>query len=202
MRSEFVSAIENHQATFDVELSGKTVETLAEYYELILEHNPLLHLVAPCSPAEFATRHILESLTMLKHLPEGSRFADIGSGGGLPAIPCLIARDDLSAVLVESKEKKVNFLKEVTVKLGLEKRVEIVNKQFAETALADVLAVSCRALDKFTERLPRLLKWAGRRKLLIFAGENLRTELKLNRVEFDAELMPLSEQRFLFSSRL
>src|SRR5262245_63592218 len=105
MRPEFISAIRSNQAAFGIAISEEAIERLADYFELVQAGNPLLHLVAPCSAEEFATRHILESLTLLEHLPPNARFADVGAGAGLPSIPCLIARDDLRATLIESKEK-------------------------------------------------------------------------------------------------
>ena len=160
-----------------------------------------MHLVAPCSAAEFATRHILESLTILEFLPENARFADIGAGAGLPSLPCLIVREDLRGVLIESKLKKANFLREVLEECRLENRVEIVNRQFEEIQKPDVSFVLCRALDKFTQKLPKLLKWSGNSSLLFFGGNNLREELQKNDIEFQEKLMPLSERRFLFVSK-
>jgi Predicted S-adenosylmethionine-dependent methyltransferase involved in bacterial cell division len=75
VKTESIESIKKHQIAFGLELSDAAVESLADYYELIQEHNPVLHLVAPCSAEEFAIRHILESLTLLEYLPENSRFA-------------------------------------------------------------------------------------------------------------------------------
>ncbi len=200
-RSEFVTAIRSNAGLFGVELSSETIEQLADHFELIVEHDPVLHLVAPCPPEEMATRHFLESLTMLKHLPPGTRFADVGSGGGFPAIPCLIARKDLVSVVIESKAKKAGFLSLVADRCGLRDRVEIVPKQFAEHRRPDVSYISCRALDGFLDKLPRLLKWAGPAKPLFFGGNSLREALEKNKVAFSEELMPLSDQRFLFYGR-
>src|SRR5688572_26026127 len=110
MREEFIRAITTNQREFGIELSAETIKRLADYYEVVERDNPLLHLVVPGSPEAFATRHILESLTLLKFLPQNCRLADVGAGAGLPSIPCLIARDELRAVLIESKEKKTAFL--------------------------------------------------------------------------------------------
>lgn len=179
-------------------LPDEAIERLTDYYDLILEHNEFLHLVGPCSPEEFATRHILESLTLLEYLPNGIWFADVGTGGGLPSIPCLLVREDLKAVLIESKEKKSKFLSLAVEKLKLKYRTRISTKQFAETNLGHCEAVTCRALDKFTERLPRLIKWSGRAQMLLFGGENLQKSLEDQRVPFKQNLMPMSEQRYLF----
>ena len=201
MRTEFVAAIRSNQQVFNVELADDTIELLGDYYDLVLQHNPILHLVGPCSSEEFATRHILESLTLLEFLPVDARFADIGPGAGLPSIPCLIARHDLKAVLIESKEKKTDFLRAAVAKLELEERAKVINKQFSEVTRPHVSHVACRALDKFAERLPRLLKWSGERELLFFGGPALRDEMKKLELIFQEKLMPLSEQRFLFVVR-
>ena len=198
MQDEFKKALKSHQAVFGIELTEANISALVDYYALINEHNAILHLVAPMSAEEFAIRHILESLTLLKYLPPKARFADVGTGAGLPSIPCLLVRDDLKAVLIESKEKKVNFLKTAVKTLGLSSRVQVVNRQFEEIDPGNCEYVTCRALDKFTEKLPWLLKWSMRRGLLLFGGNNLKEALKNQKVKFDVKLMPLSEQRFLF----
>ncbi|MEO7658454.1 MAG: 16S rRNA (guanine(527)-N(7))-methyltransferase RsmG [Pyrinomonadaceae bacterium] len=198
MRNDFVTAIKTNQTAFGLEIPDDAIERLADYYDLIQEHNPLLHLVGPCTPEEFATRHILESLTLLDHLPKDSRFADVGTGGGLPAIPCLLVRDDLKAILIESKEKKSKFLHLAVEKLKLKYRTRISATQFAETNLSHCHAVTCRALDKFAERLPRLAHWSNPHQMLLFGGENLRRALQEQKISFTSKLMPLSEQRFLF----
>lgn len=198
MREDFVNSIKTHQKAFGQDISEAAINRLANYYELILEHNQLLHLVAPCSAEEFAIRHILESLTLLDHLPQNARFADVGAGAGLPSIPCLLVRDDLRAVLIESKPKKAGFLQTVLAECELGERVQILDRQFSETAKPYVSYVTCRALDKFTQKLPQLLKWCGNCDLLLFGGKSLRDGLTTNGIEFGQKLMPLSEQRFLF----
>lgn len=198
MENEFVEAVKKHQSEFNLNLTDEKISALAGFYELITTNNEFLHLVAPCSAEEFAIRHILESLTILEYLPENARFADVGTGAGLPAIPCLLMREELRGVLIESKLKKSNFLREALKELKLDDRAEIINRQFEEIEKLNVDFVLCRALDKFTKKLPKLLKWSGNANLLLFGGNSLREELEKNSVKFEAKLMPMSEQRFLF----
>ena len=80
------AGVDRKHALFGVELAPETVALLGAYYSLLIHWNDRLHLVAPCSPEEFATRHVLESLLLLPHLPHAAKIADIGSGGGLPII--------------------------------------------------------------------------------------------------------------------
>lgn len=198
MRNEFIEAVKKYRGDFEINLADEKISALADYYEIVLENNEFLHLVAPSSAEEFAIRHVLESLTILKFLPENASFADVGTGAGLPSIPCLIAREDLKGLLIESKLKKGNYLRETLKKLNLDKRAKVLNRQFEEVENIKIDFVLCRALDKFTQKLPRLLKWSGNAGLLFFGGNSLRDELENNKLKFETKLMPLSEQRFLF----
>lgn len=201
MTDKFVETIQNSQADFGLSLEDTQIRQLAVYYELIEKNNSLLHLVAPCPPEEFAVRHILESLTLLEFLPKNAKFADVGTGAGLPSIPCLLVREDLRGVLIESKLKKNAFLQETLKECELENRAIIINRQFEEIPKPEFSFVTCRALDKFTQKLPKLLKWSRGANLLFFGGNALREELRKNGVKFKEKLMPLSEQRFLFVAK-
>lgn len=198
MRDQLTTAIRTHQSAFGIELAADQIERLADYYEIVLEHNDILHLVAPMPAEEFAVRHILESLTMLHHLSADAKFADIGAGAGLPSIPCLLVRPTLKAVLIESKVRKSNYLITAVAKLGISDRARIVNQQFEEAKTEQFSVVACRALDKFTQKLPKLLKWSQLRNLLLFGGPALREALVNQKVTFEEILMPMSEQRYLF----
>jgi len=201
MRDDLASAIEKHRSAFAISLNNAQIGRLADYYEFVQDHNPLLHLVAPCSAEEFATRHILESLTLIEFLPQSTRFADVGAGAGLPSIPCLLVREDLSADLIESKIKKSAFLEAAIEKLELTGRTSVLNRQFEETSPGEASMITCRALDKFSEKLPRLIKWSKGRPLLLFAGPDLRAEIEKFRTIEREQLMPLSERRYLFVTK-
>lgn len=190
--------IEKHQATYGVGLDRTALDALNLFWELVRSGNELLHLVAPCSTEEFAVRHVLESLTLLDHLPRNARFADVGTGGGLPAIPCLLARADLHGFLIESKAKKSDFLRNALERCGIAERAVVINRQFEEIPMPDAEFVTCRALDKFAAKLPRLIKWAKMRPLLLFGGPNLAEALTAAGGRFESKLMPGTEQRYLF----
>ena len=114
----FARALSDNESAYDVELSAAAMAKLEKFYSVLIHWNDRLHLVAPCSPEEFATRHVLESLLLMKHLPANTKIADIGSGAGLPIIPCLIARPDLDATMIESSKKKAVFLREALNAVG------------------------------------------------------------------------------------
>ena len=175
--------------SYDVDLPHETIAQLGEYYSLLTRWNDRLHLVAPCSPEEFATRHVLESLLLLKHLPQNAKIADVGSGAGLPIIPCLVARPDLEATLIESSQKKAVFLREALSAVG--RKASIIARRFEDIEAPDVLFVSCRALDQFRDKLSTLIEWAPKgATLLLFGGDGLQIKTRF--------LIPNSEKRFLY----
>ncbi|HJY30051.1 MAG TPA: RsmG family class I SAM-dependent methyltransferase [Pyrinomonadaceae bacterium] len=188
-QARFEETLSSSMASYDLALSSETLTQLGDYYRLLTRWNDRLHLVAPCTPEQFATRHVLESLLLLKHLPHDAKIADVGSGGGLPIIPCLIARADLEATLIESSQKKAVFLREALN--AVDRKATIIARRFEEIEAPEVSFVSCRALDQFTEKLPELIEWTPKgATLLLFGGEGLLPEAK-------RFLIPGSDRRFL-----
>ena len=198
---EFDATLETHAALYGVRLAAQERTRLGMYYEHLSKWNARLHLVAPCAPAEFATRHVLESLMAVAYMPEGARVCDVGSGGGLPIIPCLILHPDVRATLVEASTKKTVFLRETLSHLKMQDRAEVLAHRFEQIVAPDCDAITCRALESFTAMYPRLVGWSPpASRLLLFGGSAL-GEL----IERDESLrtshaikMPDSEQRFLF----
>ena len=194
----FEEALKQQMGCYGLELSSDVLERLSSYYELLLAWNDRLHLVAPCSPEEFANRHILESLILVSHLPHGAKVADVGSGAGLPILPCLIARPDLTATLIESSQRKAIFLHEALNKTDTAHLATIIPRAFEEITAPAVDFVTCRALDRFVQKLSGLIGWAPvNSSLLLFGGEGLIDQLQHAGVRFTKLLIPYSDKRFL-----
>jgi 16S rRNA (guanine527-N7)-methyltransferase len=201
-RGEFDKALAERAVRFGVELDEEARVRLGDYFELVEAWNPRLHLVAPCAPAEVATRHVLESLIAQIYIKEGATLLDVGSGAGLPAIPCLILRGDLKAVLFEASQKKSVFLREALSKLGLSQRTRVVAERFEKVEAPEADCLTCRAIERFTEILPALVHWAARvPTLLLFGGESLSERLEAAGLSFERVRVPESERRFLFVVR-
>lgn len=196
---EFVKALRASADEFAVNLEDDDVSRLADYYEQTMRWNARLHLVAPCSPAEFATRHVLESLLALQFLPHAAHVVDVGSGAGLPLIPCMIVRPDIKAVLVESSQKKAIFLREALRRAGRSEMGEVLAERFERLAAPRADALTCRAIERFTEIFPTLVEWsAGVKRLLLFGGNSLRERIAQSGLQFSTLHVPRSRERFLF----
>lgn len=94
---------------------------LLGYLDLLVRWNASYNLTAVRDPLEMVTRHLLDSLAVMVHLPERAHnLIDVGTGGGLPGVPIAIMRGDVSADLLDSNGKKTRFLFQVKTALGLD----------------------------------------------------------------------------------
>src|SRR5687767_10854275 len=168
--TEFTDALQSSAANYGVTLDQRSVDGLCAYYEILNFWNARLHLVAPTSPAEFATRHVLESLTVLPYLDDNAVVADVGSGGGLPIVPVLIVRQDISATLIESSRKKALFLRETLKDTRTARRGTVINERFESVTAPAVDYVTCRAIERFEELIPKLVAWAPAATGLLLFG--------------------------------
>ena len=198
IKNEFKQVLEDKKQLFGVMIEDASASRLFAHYELVHSANALLHLTGSVAMEEFIERHILESLALLEFLPTNASFIDVGPGGGFPSLPCLIVRPDLTATLIESKEKKAKFLSDAAIELGIADRVTVINKQFSEAGRVPGDIVTCRALDKFTDKLPQLFRHFPRREFMLFGGPSLREVLIAEGRAFREILLPNSERRYLF----
>jgi len=195
---EFEEAVGRAAGAFGLTLLDDDVQRLTDYYALVMKWNSRLHLIAPCSPREFATRHVLESLLLLEHLPRNASIVDVGSGAGLPTIPCLLVRNDLKATLIESSQKKGVFLREALRAVRPSGRTQLTVARFEDIRSPQADFVTCRALDRFGETLPKLVEWAPpRATFLLFAGSTVRKQSESLFSSVQTEVIPQSERRFL-----
>jgi 16S rRNA (guanine527-N7)-methyltransferase len=113
---------------FHVKHEGWTAETLSPsqqatlslYEELLLGQAVPRGIVAASDSAHLRTRHILDSLRGVPHIPtDARRIVDLGSGAGFPGLPIAVARPDLEVTLSEPRQARAAFLELAVEKLQL-----------------------------------------------------------------------------------
>ena len=88
------------------------------YTDYLLEVNSHTNLTTITDPEEIDLKHFKDSLTVLDYINEGDKVRDIGAGAGFPGIPLRIEKD-FDLTLIDSVNKKVNFMNQVIEKLDL-----------------------------------------------------------------------------------
>lgn len=120
---------------------------LETYLRLLSQWSRRVNLVSRRDWSVLATKHLRQALTMVPvvaSIPRGL-VMDLGSGGGLPAIPLKVALPDSHFVLVESRRKRVHFLREVVRSAELD-RIEVVNDRIENLSPVGADVVTARAV--------------------------------------------------------
>ncbi|MEM5317049.1 16S rRNA (guanine(527)-N(7))-methyltransferase RsmG [Paraburkholderia sp. JHI869] len=104
-----------------VELTERQHEQLLDYVALLAKWNAVYNLTAIRDPRQMLIQHILDSLSIVPHLPAraGAAVLDVGSGGGLPGIVLAIVRPDWQVTLNDIVQKKSAFQSQAKAELGL-----------------------------------------------------------------------------------
>ena len=167
----------------DVILDEEQIQKFYKYMELLLEWNEKINLTAIVEPRDVILKHFVDSLTICKELQKNKTLADIGTGAGFPGIPVKILRPDLDITLIDSLNKRVNFLTMVIEALKLEKIIALhgriedfgKNKKYREK-FDYVTSRAVANLSTLSEYMIPLVKIGG--KCICMKGSNINEELK------------------------
>lgn len=103
----------------NITLSDAEVDKFFLYKKILKEWNEKINLTSIVDDNEILIKHFIDSLTIEKYVPKNAKVIDVGTGAGFPGIPLKIVRPDIELVLLDSLNKRINFLNEVIEKCGL-----------------------------------------------------------------------------------
>ena len=97
-------------------LSHEVYEKLDIYAEYLVEYNEKVNLTAITESRDILIKHFLDSILLEKYadIEKGAKVIDVGTGAGFPSVPLKIYRDDIELTLVDSLNKRVKFLEQLS----------------------------------------------------------------------------------------
>jgi len=131
-QNEFIKALND----INVTLTQNQLDQLNKYYELLVEYNKVMNLTGITEKEEVYLKHFYDSLTIIKiiDLNNIDSLCDIGTGAGFPGLVLKIVFPNLKITLLDSLNKRIEFLKIVINELGL-KNIEVIHTRAEEYAL-------------------------------------------------------------------
>ena len=174
----FSEELEIAAKQIEIELTKEQIEKYYNYMNLLLEWNEKINLTAIIDPKEIILKHFVDSLTIAKYIKDDEKMIDVGTGAGFPGIPLSIVKENIDIVLLDSLNKRINFLEEVKENLKLENittihgRAEEFGKNKNEREKYDIATSRAVAsLNILLEYLLPLVKVGGR--AICMKGSNI-----------------------------
>lgn len=120
MKEDFENKLQNLSKEINVLLNEEQLDKFYKYMNLLLEWNEKMNLTAITDEDGIILKHFVDSLTVLEYLKDAKSIIDVGTGAGFPGIPISIMNSDKTIVLMDSLNKRINFLNDVVQKLNLD----------------------------------------------------------------------------------
>lgn len=130
---EFKKILLEESNKIDIELTEDKIELFYNYMEILLEWNKKINLTAITEEKEIILKHFIDSISINKYIKKEKIVMDIGTGAGFPGIPLKILNFNNKFILVDSLNKRINFLKEVKKELNLN-NLELIHSRVEDLA--------------------------------------------------------------------
>ena len=187
---EFEKEILENSKEINIIITEKEIKSLYQYMELLLEWNKNINLTAITDEKEIILKHFIDSISINKYIKEANKIMDIGTGAGFPGIPLKILNKDIEFILVDSLNKRINFLEEVKKELSLNK-LELLHARAEELAKnkkyrENVDIVVSRAVARLRVLAEYMLPFVQENGLCIcMKGPNIEEELEESKKALD-----------------
>jgi 16S rRNA (guanine527-N7)-methyltransferase len=156
-------------AELGLEHEPAALARLVGFHDFLLEYNRNVNLTGFTDERESVIKNLLNSLAPWRHIDASRATADIGSGGGMPGIPLAIMLDMPRVTLVESKQKKCEFLRQACETFAPQVQVLHADANGVKRSFGQIVSIAYGTLAKLVQatghmRAPgtRIVAWKGR----------------------------------------
>ena len=184
-KEEFIKKLDENIKKMNINLSNSELEKFYKYKELLIEWNSKINLTAIVDDIDIINKHFVDSIIINKYVNK-EKVIDIGTGAGFPGIPLKIINDKLEVTLLDSLNKRVNFLNIVINELNLNNieaihgRAEEVFKNKKYREMYDIATSRAVAqLNVLVEYMLPAVKVGG--TCICMKGNNIKEELDKSR---------------------
>lgn len=116
---DFINELKEKFNTYNITLSDKQANQFYEYYLMLIDYNQRFNLTTITEQSEVIEKHFLDSVLPYTEIIDNATVLDVGAGAGFPSIPLKILRPDINLTMVDSLNKRIDFLEAVIEKLQL-----------------------------------------------------------------------------------
>ncbi len=117
---DFSKELQEKANQINIDIQKEQIEKCYHYMNLLLEWNEKINLTAITDPKEVILKHFIDSFTIHKYIEKKKKVIDVGTGAGFPGIPISILEQDIEMTLLDSLQKRIQFLEEVIQSLTLQ----------------------------------------------------------------------------------
>lgn len=156
---EFKLEIDEKLACINMQLSESKIKDFYDYATELIEWSKKINLTTIVEMRDIIDKHFVDSLTVSKYIRNEDSVIDVGTGAGFPGIPLKIERDNLKIELLDSLNKRINFLNNIINKLNLKGIVTVHARAEDEAVKKDKRENYDVSVSRAVANLPVLLEY-------------------------------------------
>ena len=173
--NEFEELFKEKENEININISVENVEKFYKYMKSLIEWNEKINLTAIIDEEEIIEKHFIDSLTILKYIKDDYTMIDVGTGAGFPGIVLKIVFPHLKITLIDSLQKRVNYLNSIIKDLSLNE-IEAIHSR-GEDYHEKFDVVTARAVANIEKLLTYTMHIVNNKGVLVAMKANITEEL-------------------------
>ena len=117
----------------NIDINDEVIKMFFDYMNGIISWNDKINVTAIIEPKEFIVKHFVDSITINEIINNEGKLLDVGTGAGFPGIPIKLLNNKLSVTLIDSVNKKLNVIRDVTKDMNID-NLEIIHSRAEDLA--------------------------------------------------------------------